>query len=105
MLMATAIKLKAAGYPQKRQTRRVKPIWFKRDDGTWEDRGCVYFPTADELVIQLPAITSITNTTAGVVVHTHDKAIYGDKLSDALANLWIAYHSNNPEIIPQGMVK
>ena len=104
MLMATAIRLKAAGYPQKRQTRRVKPIWFKRDDGTWEDRGCVYFPTADELVIQLPEIT-VTTTANGVVVATHDKAIYGEKLSDALAEMWIAYHSNNPEIIPQGMVK
>ena len=104
MLMATAIKLKAAGYPQKRQTRRVKPVWFKRDDDTWEDRGCVYFPTADELVVQLPEIT-VTTTANGVMVATDDKAIYGEKLSDALANLWIAYHSNNPEIIPQGMVQ
>lgn len=105
MLLATAVRLKAAGYPQKHHSRRVKPVWVKRDDGTWEDRGCVYFPTADELVLQLPEITGINSVTSGVVVSTDGKSVCCAGLSDALAELWIIFNGKNANIIPQGVIK
>lgn len=104
MLLATAVRLKAAGYPQKHHSRRVKPVWVKRDDGAWEDQGCVYFPTADELVRQLPEIKAYV-AVAGVVVATVSTTVCCPSLSDALAELWIIFNGKNADITPQGVIK
>lgn len=105
MLLATAVRLKAAGYPQKHHSRRVKPVWVKRDDGAWEDQGCIYFPTADELVLQLPEITQVFAVTGGVLVATARTTVCCPGLSDALAELWIIFNGKNANITPQGVIK